>query len=311
MTVPELQVMRDPEVAMPHLLLILPLLAVANPAMVQVAPDEHLAVLDVGPTDATIVVLVPGLSGCVYGYRNLQGLLVAEGLHTVAVAPLGVGLSDRTRGADYTLAAQAERLARVLDEVGADDTVVVAQGVAAGMALRLALDRPDLVCGLVSVEGGAAESAATPTVRRGLKLAKLVAKLGGAVVLRDRYGDDLRQASGDAAWVDKRTVRHYFRGTGRDIEGTLNAFLAMTEQTEPAPLAPRLRELTIPVILLRGGAARSGGLGPLDIDALSAGLGGLEIREVVGAGHFIYEENPGAVARAVTDLLGRIELAQQ
>lgn len=296
---------------MPNLLLILPLLAAFNPAMVDVAPGEQLAVLDVGSREAHTVVLVPGLSGCVYGYRNLQDRLVASGLRTVAVAPLGVGLSGRPREADYTLAAQADRLAAALDSAGVKDAVVVAQGVSAGMVLRLALARPDLVRGLVSVEGGAAESAATPTVRRGLKLAKLVAKLGGTTVLRNRYADDLRDASGDPAWVDKRTVRHYFRGTGRDIDGTLEAFLAMTEQTEPEPVTPRLGELTIPVVLLRGAAPHKGELAQPEVDVLATGLDKLEIRDVPGAGHFIYEENPEAVAHAVIDLLGRIELAQQ
>ncbi|MCP4571121.1 MAG: alpha/beta fold hydrolase [bacterium] len=296
---------------MTNLLLILPLLAAFSPTPVEVAPGEHLAVLDVGPKEAPAVVLVPGLSGCVYGYRNLQDILVADGLRTVAVAPLGVGLSGRPREADYTLTAQAERLARALDQTGVTSSVVVAQGVSAGMVLRLALDRPDLVSGLVSVEGGAAESAATSTVRGGLKLAKMVAKLGGSRVLRDRYADDLRDASGDPTWVDKRTVRHYFRGNNRDLDGTLEVFLAMTEQVEPAPLVPRLGELDIPVLLLRGGAAHKGGIDQSEVDVLAAGLDTLEIREVPDAGHFIYEENPSAVAQAVSDVLGRVATIQR
>ncbi len=300
----------DQEVIVSTLLLILPLLAVANPVLVPVAPGEHVAMLDVGPPSAPVVVLVPGLSGCAYGYRNLQDILAEAGLRTVTVTPLGVGLSDRTADADYTLTAQAHRLAKALDHAGVADAVVVAQGVAASMTLRLALERPDLVRGLVSVEGGAAESAATPTVRRGLKLAKLVAKLGGACMLRDRFGDDLRKASGDASWVDKRTLRHYFRGTGRDIEGTIDAFLTMSEQAEPAPLAPRLHQLAIPVVLLQGGAPHQGALNPREVAVLEAGIRRLEVRVVAGAGHFIYEEQPEAVALAVQDLLTRIDVAQ-
>lgn len=296
---------------MPVLLVVLPLLAAANPAMVEVAPGENLAVLDVGSREAPTVVLVPGLSGCIYGYRHLQDLLSARGFRTVAVAPLGVGLSDRARGADYTLTAQAGRLARVLDAAGASDAVVVAQGVSAGIVLRLALQRPDLVRGVVSVEGGAPESAATAKVRRELKLAKMVSKLGGARFLRDRFAEDLRAASGDPGWVDKPTVRRYFRGTGRDIEGTLDAFLAMSSQREPFLLTPRLHELAIPIVLLRGGAPHRGGLEDARVANLAGSIPGLEIRVVAGAGHFIHEEQPGAVARAVVDLLDRIELAQE
>ena len=290
--------------------LLLILLTVATPAMVQVAPGERLAVLDEGPPDGPTVVLVPGLSGCAYGFRELNPLLHARGYRTITVAPLGVGLSDRTSGADYTLTAQAERLERALDEAGASGAVFLAQGVAASMVMRLALDRPDLVRGLVSVEGGAAESAATLTVRRGLNMAKLVNRLGGASLLRDRYANDLRAASGDAAWVDKRTVRHYFRGTGRNIEGTLDAFLAMTEQVEPEALAPRLQHLVIPVVLLQGDAPHLGALDPLQVGVLEAGIRDLEVQVVAGAGHFIYEEQPEVVVRAVVELLERLQTAQ-
>jgi pimeloyl-ACP methyl ester carboxylesterase len=292
------------------LLVILPLLAVAMPAMVQVAPGEELAVLDEGPPDGTIVVLVPGLSGCAYGFRELNPLLHAQGLRTISIAPLAVGLSARTSGADYTLTAQAGRLARVLDKADVTDAVVVAQGVSASMALRLALNRPELIRGLVSVEGGAAESAITPTVRRGLKLAKVVNRLGGASMLRDHFADDLRKASGDPGWVNRRNMRHYFRGTGRDIEGTLEAFLAMTRQTEPELLAPRLHRLAIPVVLLQGGAPHEGALDPLQVGVLEAGIRDLQVRVVAGAGHFIYEEQPEAVVEAVVAILDRLQTAQ-
>ncbi len=88
------------------------LLTIAAPAMVQVAPNERLAVLDEGPPEGQTVVLVPGLSGCAYGFRGLTPLLHAQGIRTIIVTPLGVGLSDRTNGADYTLTAQAKRLMR-------------------------------------------------------------------------------------------------------------------------------------------------------------------------------------------------------
>jgi pimeloyl-ACP methyl ester carboxylesterase len=292
------------------LLLILPLLAIAAPAMVQVAPDEQLAVLDQGPPTATAVVLVPGLSGCAYGFRELIPALHAHELRTITIAPLAVGLSSRTSGADYTLTAQAERLARVLDQADVTNAVMVAQGVSASMALRLALARPDLVRGLVSVEGGAAETAVTPTVRRGLKMAKLVNRLGGAVLLRDHYAADLRKASGDPAWVNRRNMRQYFRGTGRDIDGTLDAFMSMTRQSEPDLLVPRLPDLDIPVLLLQGGAPHQGALDSLQVGVLQEGIRDLEVRVVAGAGHFIYEEQPDAVVQAVLDLLARVMVAQ-
>lgn len=288
------------------LAMILPLLAVAAPQMIDVGPQEHLAVLDEGPAGGTPVVLIPGLSGCAYGFRNLVPLLHEQGFRTITIEPLGLGLSDRTGDADYTLTRQAERLGQVLDRLGIKGALVVSQGVATSMVLRLTLDRSELVYGLVSVEGGAAEEAATSGVRRSLKLAKLAAKLGGSRYLRDRYADDLRKASGDDTWVDKRTVRQYFRGPSQDIHGTLCAFLAMTNQPEPEALAPRLGDLGIPVLVLHGGAKHEGALEPEELEILENQLNDVEIRVVPGAGHFIYEEQPTVVAQAVADLQAKV-----
>lgn len=296
---------------MTALLLLLLFLATATPEMIAVAPTEHLAVLDQGPPGGPPVVLIPGLSGCNYGFRNLTPLLHAGGMRTIAIEPLGLGLSDRTKDADYTLTAQAHRLARVLDELGVGGAVIVSQGVATSMALRLALARPELVVGIVSVEGGAVEAASTPTVRRSLRLAKIMAKMGGTRYLRDRYRDDLVKASGDATWVDKRTLRHYFRGAGRNVQGTLDVFLAMSGQSEPEALGPRLKELAIPLIVLQGDAEHEGAMDAEEIEFLAAEVADFESRIVTGAGHFIYEEQPAAVAAAVTDLLRKLSTIQE
>ncbi|RKZ16454.1 hypothetical protein DRQ50_06085 [bacterium] len=296
---------------MPLVLLLALLMAVATPQLVEVTPVEHLSVLDQGPPGGPPVVMIPGLSGCNYGFRKLMPLMHAEGLRTIAIEPLSIGLSDRTPEADYTLAAQAGRIATVLDQLAIEGAVIVSHGVATSMALRLALARPELVAGIVSVEGGANESASTPTVQRSLRLAKIVARMGGTRFLRDRYEDDLVKSSGDATWVDKRTVRNYFRGPGRDVQGTLNAFLAMSKQSEPAPLLPRLKDITIPVLVLWGNAEHEGAMDPEEKAMLTTELPQVELRVVPGAGHFIFEEQPQAVADAVIDLRQKLPANQE
>ncbi len=278
------------------------LAAMADPVMVPVAPGETLAVTVTGAPDTPTALLVPGLAGCTYSYRRVIAGLADDGCRTVSVEPLGIGQSARPGDADYTLAAQTARLAAVADSLGLRAVVVVSQGVATGMALRLALARPDLVAGIVSIEGGAVESATTPTMRSSLKIAKFVTAVGGAEIVRRRYADDLEACSGDASWIDRATVRQYLRGPGRDLAATLNAFLAMSEQIEPAAIAPHLGEITIPVRVLRGTAEHEGGLDPEEITVLTHGLRDVRVIDVVGAGHFIQEEQPDAVIAAVRNI---------
>ena len=120
-------------------------LAEASPAaatehMIPVAPGECLHVEAAGA--GTPVVLVPGLLGSAFGFRKLVDPLVAGGYRVVVVEPLGIGSSGKPEAADYSLTAQADRIAAVLGALELDDAIVVAHSVAASMALRLAARHP-------------------------------------------------------------------------------------------------------------------------------------------------------------------------
>ncbi len=273
------------------------------PAVLEVAPTEELTVISEGPRDGEPVVLIPGLSGCAYGFRKLTPLLHEQGLRTIIIEPLAVGESSRPSGADYTMTAQAMRIGAVLDNLEIENAVFVAQGIGGAMVYRLAVERPELLAGLVSIEGGSAEAAISPNIRNTLKVAKVLAKMGGKGLLRDRYAENLKKSSGDPSWVDRRTVGRYFRGTGRDISAALGVMVAMTEQTEPWAMTPRLPEIRIPVIVLLGAAPHEAELTNEDIEVLRQGLADVEFRDIPGAGHFIYEEQPQAVANAVADMV--------
>src|SRR5689334_24342390 len=76
---------------------------------VAVAPAESLVVETAGRGDP--IVIVPGLFGSAYGFRKLVPLLAAAGYETIVIEPLGIGSSARPRKANYSLTAQAGRIA--------------------------------------------------------------------------------------------------------------------------------------------------------------------------------------------------------
>src|SRR3989442_12712361 len=108
------------------------------------------------------VVLIPGLCGSAFGYRSVLPRLVDAGYSTIVIEPLGIGPSARPEHADYSLTGQADRVAAALDRLGVSDAIVVAHSVGAAIAYRLAYRRPDLVRGLVSLDGGPPAAAPTP-----------------------------------------------------------------------------------------------------------------------------------------------------
>jgi pimeloyl-ACP methyl ester carboxylesterase len=245
------------------------------------------------------VVLIPGLFGSKFGFRHVVPLLAGAGYRVIVVEPLGIGSSARPENGDYSLTAQADRIAAVLDTLALRDAIVVAHSLGASMAYRLAYRRPDLVRAIVSLEGGPAEAAATPSFRRAMRFAPWIKWFGGIRRIRGKIRSSLKAASGDTSWVTDSVVDAYTAGAAADLDGTLKAFLRMADARERERLAPHLSAIHCPVRLLLGTARHEGGVPPADVAELRAGLPSLAIDSVLGSGHYIYEEQPDAVVAAV------------
>jgi pimeloyl-ACP methyl ester carboxylesterase len=276
---------------------------------VAVAPAESLYVTIEGR--GSQVVLIPGMLGAAFAYRNLFPLLVAGGFQVTAIEPLGIGGSSRPEHADYSLTAQADRIAAVLDSLGLSHVVVVAHTLGASMAYRLAVHRPDLVEGLVSLDGGPAEAAATKGFRRAMAFAPWIKLFGGARLIRGRIHRNLLAVSGDTSWVSGEVVDGYAADASADLDATLKAYLGMAHAREPERLAPRLSEIRCPVLLLMGDAPHDGGISDLEVVLLERELPAFTIETVPRAGLFLQEERPEAVAQAVAYIASRAAAARR
>ena len=266
------------------------------------SPAESVEVTVAGSGEP--VVLIPGLFGSAFGYRAVIPLLTDAGYRAIVVEPLGIGSSTRPEHADYSLTAQADRIAAALDRLSVRHAVVVAHSLGASMAFRLAYRRPDLVAGIVSLDGGPAEAAATRAFRRAMKFAPWIKLFGGVKLVRKKIRAQLIKASGDASWVSEQVVDGYTAAAAHDLDGTLKAFLAMADRREPERLRPHLAEVRCPVRLLLGTATHEGGVSAEEVAILAAALPLFIVDSVPGAGHFLYEEQPAVVVTAVRRLRG-------
>jgi pimeloyl-ACP methyl ester carboxylesterase len=278
-------------------------LAVPNTRIVRVpvAPAETLTVQVAG--EGTPVVLIPGLFGSAYTFRNVVPLLTAAGYETIIIEPLAMGASSRPGGSDYSLWAQAGRIAAVLDTLHLGGAIVVGHSLGASIAYRLAVRRPDLVLGIVSLEGGPSEAAATPGFRRAMTLAPFI-RLAGAGFIRGRIHRSLVQSSGDTTWVNDDVIAHYTAGATADLGATLRAYIRMGDAHEPERLAPRLGDIHCPVRLLLGQAAHNGGPAQSERELMRQSIAGFSTEGVPGAGHYLQEERPDVVAAAVRGVAG-------
>src|SRR5437867_9493500 len=207
---------------------------------------ESLQVAVAGAEGGAPVVLIPGLFGAAFAYRKVIPRLTEAGYRAIVIGPLGVGNSGRPEHADYSLTAQADRIAGALDQLGVTWAVIVAHATSASIAYRLAYRRPDLVRAVVSLEGGPVEAAATPGMRRAMQLAPWIKLFGGVRLIRKKIRENLIALSADPSWVSDSVVDGYTAGAARDLDGTLRGYLAMAASRERERLEPRLSAITCP-----------------------------------------------------------------
>lgn len=265
-----------------------------------VAPAETLAVTITGDGDAVLV--IPGLLGSAFGFRKVIAELEAEGLQSIVVDPLGTGSSSRPHGADYSLERQASRVAAVADSLGVRRAMVLTHTIGGSIAYRLAIQRPDLVAGIVSINGGPAESAGTPGLRLALQFAPLVKLFGGKGVLREKVETGLRESSADDSWVTEEVVDRYAGPYEEDADDALRTMQSIAEAEEPEPLEPRLDQITAPVMLLLGGGSPKEVVRADEIAVLRNRLPELQVDTVPDAGQYIQEEQPARVVAAIREL---------
>ena len=268
---------------------------------IKVADGETLRTTSVGTGQP--IILIPGLFGGAFGYRKITGPLVAQGYRTIVIEPLGYGFSSHPKDADYSFGAQSDRVARTLDQLSIKRALFVAQSSGAAIVFRLAVKRPDLVRGFLSIDGGPAESAATPGMKKAFKFGGGLVKLTmDESRLRHEVRREIVKNSGDTSWVTDAVIRGYTAGQTADLGGSIDAFHEMAKSKENTSLADRLQHCLAPVVLLVGTVDHPSGVPDEQRQLLKNKLRAFNTETVRGAGQFIQEEQPAIVLSAVTRL---------
>jgi pimeloyl-ACP methyl ester carboxylesterase len=268
---------------------------------IEVAPGETLRTTSAGRGEP--IVLIPGIFGAAFGFRSIVAPLVAQGYRCIVVEPLGYGWSSHPKHADYSFSAQTERVGEALDSLRVTRALFLAQSSGASIAFRLAVTRPNLVRGLLSIDGGPAESAATPGMRKAFKFGGFVAKLAmDESKLRHDVRREITRNSGDTTWITDAVIRQYTAGQTADLSGSIDAFKRMSKSKERESLADRLHRFTGPVRLLVGAVQHPSEIPHDQRELLRERLDDFVADTVPGSGQYIHEEQPMEVVAAVARL---------
>ncbi len=268
--------------------------------MVPVAEAESLQVTVIG--DGPAVVFIPGLFGSAYSYRHVMMRLDTVGYRSIVVEPLGMGSSSRPADADYSLTAQADRVAAAMGQLGVESAVLVAHAVGGSIAMRVAYRHPELVRGVVSIEGGPGESGMTRGFKRWMKLVPVAKMIDGRRLMAGMIYREMKDLSSDDSWVTQGVVQAYLSGMAKDYRGTLTAYQGMARAEEPEALRDNLKAIGCPLVLLVGDTGHNQGPSQEEIAILAQLVPSFAVDTVSASGFFIQEEQPVAVANVVDGL---------
>lgn len=290
------------------ILLLLITLDSATVAHVAVAPHESLTVRSTRPASSigdsvgVPVVLLPGLLGGTFGFRKVTPDLAAAGHATYVIEPLGVGSSSHPDDGDYSLDAQADRIASVLETFRVTNAVIVGSNFGASVALRLAYRHPERVAAVLLLDGGPVDRSSTGGASIAMRMAPVLKFFGARGIARRRIADALREYSADPAWVTDGVVEEYAKPIVNDLGGAARVLSEMRRAAVNTPLAELLWQIRQPVRLLVGSANRRGGIEGSETTLLRQRIPDFAVDSVANSGAYLHEEQPETVVRAILSL---------
>jgi pimeloyl-ACP methyl ester carboxylesterase len=254
-----------------------------------------------GPADGEPVMLLHGLFGSTYTWRNQVPALTATGYRVIAYDRPPFGLSDKSPTLDYSPASQADQLAALLDQLGVDQALFVGHSAGGAFLVRFAVRHPDRVERMV-LAAGALEAGPPPGLGTFIGLPPVMRwgeVLIPAIFTRDRLASTIAGFYADPTIMTPEAAAGYYRPF--DVGNFGAGFMAVTRDSTPQVTDDDLRGFAMPVLLLWGELDR---VVPLtQTDRLQALLPDSSLEVIPGAGHQPMEETPNAFNQALLDWL--------
>jgi pimeloyl-ACP methyl ester carboxylesterase len=221
------------------------------------------------------------------------------------------GVDPSTARAPYDVATQTDDVVAVLDHLGWDRVVVLGHSWGGHLLLHLLVRNPSRVAGACVVDplggvgdGGMAEFDAeifrrTPPEDRARAEALDQVALAGKATHEEQ--DESMRLVWPAYFPSRESATPY-RPIPMSSEAYGTTFESLLE--ELPHLADRLKDCRVPTVFIHGSAS------PMPVTASTATadvIPGAAVEIVDGAGHFIWLDRPGTVAKALADLLSRVD----
>lgn len=264
-----------------------------------------------GPETGDPVILLHGLGGSTFSWRENLDALAAAGYRAIAVDRPGFGLTAKPLAFDYGHANQADFVVGFMDALGIDQAVLVGHSAGGGVIAHTAALHAERVAALVYVDGAVGSSTNRPEWLGGVvafpPITRWVQVLAPVIVSRDRFTGLLASAYGPAFEVTPAIEAGYARVL--DANDWQNGLVGLVRDAAGNALPQdTVAELTAPTLIMWG---------ELDTwitlaqgEALLELLPFAEWRTYPDAGHLPMEEAPDAFNRDLIAFLDGLSEAE-
>jgi epoxide hydrolase 4 len=252
--------------------------------------------VETGDPTSPPVLLVPGWGCTVYSYRHTMPAFAAAGFRAIAVDLKGHGLSDKPLDpAEYTIESLVDHLRDILDALGLERPPLVGHSMGGSLLYHFAARYPDRAgpLGLLSPVGlsgvppmrlyrGLTPRFLLPLLRRFLFRLPVKIALGRVYGKRGTFTDDD---------VDQYLAPARLPNATPALRELLHSYDWHASQRV------RLEQVRLPAIGIWGSLDHLMPKGEMDLYRQL--IPGIELHEVVGAGHVVPEETPEEVNEAL------------
>ena len=250
--------------------------------------DATLAVLEGGPVDAPVVVLLHGYTADRVVWTRFARHLLRD--HRVVIPELaGHGATGFTSGTDFSAPAQAARVATLLERLGVERAHVAGNSMGGFVAATLALTRPDLVQSLLLSDAVGVQSPEPNEAEVMIREGRNPFLLDDVSLFPEFYAMTMAKAPYVPAFIRAAIAADYVARRD-ELEEIFDGFF------EIDTLDDRLGEITAPTLVMWGAQDRL--VHPSTARVWSDGIAGARTVVYPEAGHMPMLEVP---RRSATD----------
>jgi magnesium chelatase accessory protein len=241
--------------------------------------------------DRPNMVLLHGMANSLQSFRLVAPLL-AKDYYVVTVDTPGFGLSAKPDDFDYRTGNVAHLVGDFIRALGMEQAIVGGHSMGGLIAMRVALDEPEII-GLVVMNPGIINSGVPPITKYlPFPFQRLSAKQFGDRAFREQF---LKVSYVNPEIVTEQVMDDLQLAV--QSEGYLTGTTHMMGQYEDAKEAQMLGDVEVPVAIVWGEQDRR--KSPEELAALQAGFRNNIVIKAPDSGHYVQEESPELVAKGL------------